>query len=114
MHQNSTRLDTFFITNSTEYELGYHLDVESGNELVSSILFHNGSGGDEMYAPVEWNNSPITISLWLKPLETDWSIPPNDQYINLLSWCISNFFQHINKNLERYLPRQRYQLILIF
>ena len=102
MHQNSTRVDTFVITNSTEYELGYHLDVESGNELVSSILFHDGSGGDEMYAPVEWNNSPITISLWLKPLETDWSAPPNDQYTNLLSPVNSNSVNYWEIILDNY------------
>ena len=83
--QNSLRVDTVTITNTTDYSLDYALDTESGIELVSSVLFHYGNGGEEMTAPVESISSPATISLWVKPLETDWYQGPDDPYTNFLS-----------------------------
>ena len=91
--QNSTTIDTVRITNNTEYTLDYYLDVESGNQLVSSVLFHNGSGGNDMTTSFETISSPATISMWLKPLETNWS-QDNSIYTNFLSPVDTNSSQY--------------------
>ena len=92
--QNSTWIDTLTISNTTEYTLDYSLAVESGNQLVSSLLFHDGSGGDEMIAPVELISSPATVSFWLKPLETNWSQGSDETYTNFLSQVDTNSGNH--------------------
>ncbi|MFL3013448.1 MAG: LamG-like jellyroll fold domain-containing protein [Candidatus Neomarinimicrobiota bacterium] len=80
--EGSFFVDSVYIQNGTGFDLNYSLSSQSGSEIIRSAIFE--SEDDYLVADVEALSSAATISLWLKPLSSDWS-DNNFGYTNFIS-----------------------------
>ena len=69
--QLATVVDSVEIQNITDYNLEFSLETRSGTSDAKSFAL-NGQW-HRLSAPVDGFSSPITISLWFKPSETNWA-----------------------------------------
>ena len=63
--------DSLFVNNASSFDLPYTISTESGSEKINSALFYNDN--DKLSSEVAFNEAVRTISIWFKPLMSNWS-----------------------------------------